>query len=709
MVSRFNISISPAKAGGTRGLSMQRVFARFGIRVLARTDIQNVFPGFRTDSLALALRLSQLLDQAKGLSLEFDQGVQLGPRGLAKLLNHAIKAAERLGTDFKAFSVWVDGKTIQAAPRTFSGEALSRKRLEGFETALHALSLVGERLIGVSSKTTAEALVAKILFDNFQVVELKAYDVSQEGQVRIAHSWMAQPETPAKITRVPRQMLASHFSDWKKPDPAEAMFEIVSDGREVVLIEEPDEDPRATNETRLCVLIAEKQREVLTRIYKIDWQTSWDHQIYARTIKGVFDRLAEKKANITSERIEKFFEEIQTIVSVEKTLDMMLEKISRKIAGFFEINGKREKPQRVTIMLHDQDADALVARIVFDRDQGIRFVRYFSGKGHKGIARKLFDAGLSENIGRVSERRDVDWRRGGKGSIIGSLVSTDARKLGVIVVSSDLENAFTEEQNMILQRLSKSLAPALERVLEHLDQLRLDSKFGSLLFYGEQYKDVSVYNKQYLFERLEAALLAPKDPAKPVSAIFVDIDHFKDLNEVWSHDEVDYVLAEIFSRMRHVLRDGEIYRYGGEEFVIRQEAGKGAAISVAKRILNTCSSDLIVRIPYATLDEAKARRDDLYVVMNHPNDHTKARKHPNHGIKSVELVTGRDGKPFLVVRVRKTFSIGIATAISGDTPEALVRRADTMESLAKHGGRNRIVVDDGAGAATTFLPEPLEP
>ncbi len=706
MANAFNISIkSTARARSKRGLNMRRVFAHHGVRVSSGASLQTIFPELRTDSLALAQRLGQLLIRAKDLAFEFDQNVRFGPRGLAKFLNHAVKAADRLGQDFIAYSAWIDGDHIQAAPRSFSGEALSRRRLEGFETALHALSSVGEQLGAVDSKTTAEALVAKILFDNFQVVEMKAYDVSQAGRVRISHSWMAHPEDSNEIARASREELISHFSDWKKPDSAEAMHEIVAEDKEVVLIEEPNKDSRAINETRPCVLIAERHRGVLTRIYKIDWETSWDHQIYARTIKGVFDRLAERKANIINERIEGFFDEIQTIVSVEKTLELMLEKISKKIADFFEINGKREKPQRVTIMLHDQDADALVARIVFDKDQGIKFVRYFSGKGHKGIARKLFDEGLNKNIRRVSEWKDVEWRRGAKGSIIGGLVRTELRKLGVIVVSSDLENAFTEEQNMVLQRLSRSLAPALERVLEHLDQLRLDSKFGSLLPYGEQYKDIAVYNSQYLMERLEASLLAPKDPDKPVSSIFIDIDHFKDLNEVWSHDEVDYVLAEIFARMRQVVRDGEIYRHGGEEFVIRQEGGRKAGVAVAKRILSTCKKDIVVRIPYATLDAAQRRRDDLYMVMNKPKQHTKAKKHPNHGIKSVELVTGREGKPFLVVTLNKTVSIGVATATAEDNPESLVRRSDSLEALAKHQGRFRIVVEGEDGFPTTILPE----
>ncbi len=707
MANGFNITISPVKASGARGLNMARAFANHGIIARSRTSLKDVFPAFRVNSFPLAHRLTQLLQAAKGLILEFDQGVKLGPRGLAKFLNHAVRAADRLEGDFKAFSARVEDGVIHAAPRSFSGGNLQRRRLAGFETALHALSLVGEQLGKVDSKNLAGALVARILFDNFHVVEMKAYDVSQEGQVRISHSWVAHPESPDEVVKVSRGEIDSHFSDWQKPDSSEAMHEIVV-GEEVVLIEEPGKDSRVVNETRPCVLIAERHQGVLTRIYKIDWETSWDHQIYARTIKGVFDRLAERKANINSERIERFFDEIQTIVSVEKTLEKMLEKISKRIAKFFEINGKREKPQRVTIMLHDQDADALVARIVFDKDLGIRFVRYFSGKGHKGIARKLFDDGTNENIRKVSDWQEVEWRRGGRGSVLGALVSTEQKKLGVIVVSSDMEDAFTEEQNLILQRLSKSLAPALERVLGHLDQLRLDSKFGSLTFYGEQYKDIAVYNKQYLFERLEAALAAPKNPKKPVSSIFIDIDHFKDLNEVWSHDEVDYVLAEIFARMRQAIRDGEIYRYGGEEFVIRQDGGRNAAISVAKRILATCQKDIVVRIPYATLEEAKARREDLYTVMSQPEQHTKAKKHPNHGIKSVELVTGRDGKPFLIVTVNKTFSLGVATATPQDTPESLVRRSDAMESMAKHGGRFRIVVAGEGESPTTILPEPLE-
>lgn len=63
----------------------------------------------------------------------------------------------------------------------------------------------------------------------------------------------------------------------------------------------------------------------------------------------------------------------------------------------------------------------------------------------------------------------------------------------------------------------------------------------------------------------------------------IDIDKFKDVNDTFGHDKGDEVLKALADTFKHRLRnDDEIYRYGGEEFVVTL---KGVTLEKAKGIL----------------------------------------------------------------------------------------------------------------------------
>jgi diguanylate cyclase (GGDEF)-like protein len=77
-----------------------------------------------------------------------------------------------------------------------------------------------------------------------------------------------------------------------------------------------------------------------------------------------------------------------------------------------------------------------------------------------------------------------------------------------------------------------------------------------------------VYNRRKLDEDLLS--FTTQNNAKYLSAIFIDADHFKAINDNFGHDIGDKVLKAIANKIKtHANRlNGEVYRYGGEEFVM---------------------------------------------------------------------------------------------------------------------------------------------
>jgi diguanylate cyclase (GGDEF)-like protein len=78
-----------------------------------------------------------------------------------------------------------------------------------------------------------------------------------------------------------------------------------------------------------------------------------------------------------------------------------------------------------------------------------------------------------------------------------------------------------------------------------------------------------VANRSLLLDRLQVALSPRRAGAKPVGALFVDIDGFKRVNDRWGHAVGDEVLVRSAARMSSVLRPADtVGRLGGDEFAI---------------------------------------------------------------------------------------------------------------------------------------------
>src|SRR3954451_17404052 len=94
-------------------------------------------------------------------------------------------------------------------------------------------------------------------------------------------------------------------------------------------------------------------------------------------------------------------------------------------------------------------------------------------------------------------------------------------------------------------------------------------------------------NRVLFMDRLEQALARLQRHASPLALLFVDLDHFKVVNDSLGHAAGDEVLVQASERLRRTLRPTDtIARFGGDEFLIlcEEAAGRAETEEIAGRI-----------------------------------------------------------------------------------------------------------------------------
>lgn len=158
---------------------------------------------------------------------------------------------------------------------------------------------------------------------------------------------------------------------------------------------------------------------------------------------------------------------------------------------------------------------------------------------------------------------------------LGVLVMTCCRKKGVGEKES-LEEYRAQRQGLVLN-FSQRLAAALFtiRVLESLREQSIRDPLTGL------------YNRRFLEESLSREIFRVERTGSMIAVMMLDIDHFKQFNDLYGHEAGDFVLQEIARVLqRSVRREDIVCRYGGEEFsIIMPGASTEIAITRAEIIL----------------------------------------------------------------------------------------------------------------------------
>ena len=104
-----------------------------------------------------------------------------------------------------------------------------------------------------------------------------------------------------------------------------------------------------------------------------------------------------------------------------------------------------------------------------------------------------------------------------------------------------------------------------------------------------------IYNRRYFFELAEREFNQARRYELPLSAMIIDIDHFKKVNDTYGHIVGDQVLRNTANVLQMNLREQDtLGRYGGEEFsVIMPVTDEKAAHKLARRLRKEVSESMV--------------------------------------------------------------------------------------------------------------------
>ena len=215
----------------------------------------------------------------------------------------------------------------------------------------------------------------------------------------------------------------------------------------------------------------------------------------------------------------------------------------------------------------------------------------------------------------------------------------DNKVVGIIYIDDFKVREFDSRDTSILCLFSTYAAIAIEKA-KLLDEAKMLAITDDL---------TKLYNHRHFNQQLGAEMIRAKRYKESLSLILLDIDHFKQYNDVNGHVKGNEVLKQVSDILQRECRTSDIIaRYGGEEFtVICPKTDKIEAYQIANRLREKIQAH---DFPYA---------------------HTQP-------------------------LARVTISAGVATyPEDADEPLDLIEKADAGLYLAKRRGRNRVCAYPG--------------
>jgi len=251
--------------------------------------------------------------------------------------------------------------------------------------------------------------------------------------------------------------------------------------------------------------------------------------------------------------------------------------------------------QAGSVLVRENDRFVYVAAVGYELEE-LRKVTFSVEEEEEWVGKdRSYAIVLRESIERFygallksDERVGVLANFGGIKKIKATLI-IPVRIKNEIALVMNLDNferndAFDENSIIMAKVLANVLGIIFSR-LELENQLREKNQLLEYMSYHDTLTNLP--NRRLLEEFAEKMLTLAKRENKPLSILFMDLDRFKPINDVYGHQMGDEVLKLVAKRLEKFGRSSDtISRYGGDEFVIlAYDCSKQDATALAERLV----------------------------------------------------------------------------------------------------------------------------
>lgn len=267
------------------------------------------------------------------------------------------------------------------------------------------------------------------------------------------------------------------------------------------------------------------------------------------------------------------FHELGKALTSSLQLDQVLRTIMEKINEVLE-------PDTWSLLLMDPDKDELFFQIATGKGaEALKDVRIKLGQGLAGWVAQTGEAVVVPDTAKderffaqVDEKTKMETR-----SVVAVPVRFRDHCLGVIELINCIgPEGFSNRDLALLEALADYAAIAIEnaRHVQRIHELTITDDCTSL------------YNARHLNFMLDTEIYRSHRYAFEFSLIFIDLDHFKNVNDTYGHLMGSKLLSEIGAAIKGKCRLIDLaFRYGGDEFVVLlPQTSKENAISVGRRL-----------------------------------------------------------------------------------------------------------------------------
>ncbi|HYM08291.1 MAG TPA: diguanylate cyclase [Terriglobales bacterium] len=163
----------------------------------------------------------------------------------------------------------------------------------------------------------------------------------------------------------------------------------------------------------------------------------------------------------------------------------------------------------------------------------------------------------------------------------------DERVIGAVVLCSSAPGYFQQEQAWFLGLVTAKLANTVSTAVS-LQKLRLDASTDPM---------TRLPNARTTFERLKNEIARASRESTPLAVFFLDLDHFKPVNDSYGHGAGDRLLVATVETLKTCLRTYDVLgRMGGDEFVVIMPGIPSESISAKIENLKRAVAENLVTV-----------------------------------------------------------------------------------------------------------------